>query len=168
MPALTGNQYAAGNAGGRPSKYNSDYAAQAYRLCLLGQTDAGLAFFFGVDERTINRWKKQYEEFSISVTRGKTIADAEVALSLYRMATGYTYRTEKLFHHRGLIIRASITVVVPPSVQAAMYWLRMRNPTKWGDRQIRNVDQLSHTRVSRSQAGDIIIQELRKPALSVR
>lgn len=35
-------------AGGRPSKYKPEYAGQAKKLCMLGQTDAEMASFFGV------------------------------------------------------------------------------------------------------------------------
>ncbi len=38
------------------SKYQEDYAEQAYKLCLLGATDNTLADFFEVSEQTINNW----------------------------------------------------------------------------------------------------------------
>ena len=48
---------------GRPSKYKSEYAEQARKLCLLGATDTDMADFFDVDEATINRWKLDFPEF---------------------------------------------------------------------------------------------------------
>ncbi len=139
MPAVKNNQYALGNKGGRPTRYRDEYADQAYRLCMLGQTDAGLAVFFGVDESTINRWKVRHEEFCQSLTRGKTLADAEVAVSLHRRATGYTYTAEKLFIHKGNVIRIPVRMVVIPDAKAAIFWLRSRQASKWGDGQNTNL-----------------------------
>jgi hypothetical protein len=47
---------------------------------VLGFTDEGLANFFGVDERTINRWKIEREEFLSARGRRPINAKAE---SLY-------------------------------------------------------------------------------------
>jgi hypothetical protein len=81
MPARKGNQYANANkGGGRPEKYRPEYAEQARKLCQLGFTDEGLANFFGVDERTINRWKIEREEFLSARGRRPINAKAE---SLY-------------------------------------------------------------------------------------
>lgn len=146
MPALEGNQYAVGNEGGRPSPYKSEYADQAYKLCLLGATDEELADFFEVDERTINRWKDQHEEFCQSLRRGKIVADSEVAASYYKRATGYEY-TETTFEKVDSKLTLEITpdemivqdaykkkIVVkqlPPEPGAALNWLKNRQPKKW-------------------------------------
>ena len=76
---------------GRPSLYKEEYNDQAYKLCLLGATDKELADFFDVVEDTINKWKKRYENFSVSIKRGKTIADSNVADKLYQRALGYSH-----------------------------------------------------------------------------
>ncbi|WP_276308161.1 hypothetical protein [Methylomonas sp. Kb3] len=41
-----------------------------------------------MSEKTINTWKKQAPEFADSLKRGKTLADAQVANSLFHRATG--------------------------------------------------------------------------------
>lgn len=150
MAAPEGNQYAAGNDGGRPSKYKKEYADQAFKLCLLGHTDEELADFFEVDERTVNNWKQDYEEFFQSVIRGKAIADAEVAYGLFRRATGYEYN-EVTFEKNGdkLTLEVTpdgeltsneaykkkiVTKMLPPDPGAAMNWLKNRQKTKWRDR----------------------------------
>jgi hypothetical protein len=51
------------NKGGRPTKYEHEYADQAKKLCFLGFIDRELAGFFEVEESTINKWKKDYPEF---------------------------------------------------------------------------------------------------------
>ena len=63
-PDMIGNKYAVGNkGGGRPTLFKEEYLEQAYKLCLLGATDADLADFFGVDEDTINLWKRTHKDF---------------------------------------------------------------------------------------------------------
>ena len=122
-------------AGGRPSEYRPEYADEARKLCLLGYTDKDLAGHFGVSKTTINSWKKQFPEFLASLRSGKDLADAEVAESLYKRATGYTYDSEKIFQYEGQIIRAPFTAVVLPDVGAAMSWLKNRQPSTWRDKQ---------------------------------
>jgi hypothetical protein len=53
---------------GRPSKYRSEYAEQAYKLCLLGVNDEGLAFFFGVTLEDIAIWAWDQKEFFDAIT----------------------------------------------------------------------------------------------------
>jgi len=86
---------------GRPSKYKPEYAEQAYKLCLLGATDAELADFFAVSEQTINAWKGDFPEFLESLTNGKHHADAKVAQALYHRALGYSHPEDKIFQVGG-------------------------------------------------------------------
>jgi hypothetical protein len=120
---------------GRPTLYKEEYNEQAHKLCLLGATDKELADFFKVHEDTINEWKKVHEEFSVSVTRGKIIADAEIANSFYNRAKGFEIDSEKIFQSEGSIIRADTKTYFPPDAGAALNWLKNRQPAKWRDRQ---------------------------------
>ncbi len=140
-------------AAGRPTKYNSDFAEQAKKLCLMGLTDKELAKFFGVQVSTINNWKIDHPEFLESVNAGKTLADAEVASSFHRRALGYRYEEvtyEKIDIGEGFAVPggdsdSSITsevykkkVVVKeiaPDAGAALNWLKNRQPGKWRDKQ---------------------------------
>lgn len=124
---------------GRPSKYRPEYAEQAHKLCLLGATDAELADFFDVSEKTINTWKSAQPEFLQSITRGKMMADAEVAEKLYERACGYSHQAVKMFHAGGQVISEDYTEHYPPDTQAASLWLRNRQPSKWRDKQEREV-----------------------------
>lgn len=119
---------------GRPTAYNIDYNDQAHKLCLLGATDAELADFFNVNIDTIYEWKKVYQDFSEAVTRGKIIADAEVANSFYNRAKGYDLPSEKVFQYEGGIIRADTTTHYPADPGAALNWLKNRQPDKWRDK----------------------------------
>lgn len=52
----------------RPTKYKAEFAEQSKRLCLLGLTDNGLAFFFGVDISDIALWAWDHKEFFDAIT----------------------------------------------------------------------------------------------------
>jgi transposase len=72
MPEPTGNQHIKGNKRGRPSKYKSEFAQIAEKLCAkCGLTDAQLADWFEVSLRTINDWKLRYPEFAQALRAGK-------------------------------------------------------------------------------------------------
>lgn len=58
----------------RPTKYKKEYDEQVRKLCLLGAIDTEIADLFGVDERTINRWKVDYPGFCQSIKEGKIMA----------------------------------------------------------------------------------------------
>lgn len=122
---------------GRPSKYKPEFGEQAHKLCLLGATDAQMADFFGVDERTINNWKESEPEFLQSITRGKLLADAAMASSLYHRGLGYSHDAVKIFMPAGADapVYAPYTEHYPPDTPAASLWLRNRQPGLWRDKQ---------------------------------
>lgn len=126
---------------GRPTDYRPEYAEQAAKLCALGATDFELADFFGVDTRSIYRWRNQHDDFCQAVTCGKEKADERVARALYNRAVGYTFESEKIQVMRdGSIVRAPMLEHVAPDPAAAMNWLKNRQPDKWRDKQ-----EVSHT-----------------------
>lgn len=120
--------------GGRPSAFKPEYAEQAYNYALLGAIDAQLAEFFCVAESTINLWKKKHPEFANALTRGKTMADAQVAGSLFKRATGYSHPETHLNCYEGEIILTEVTKHYPPDTTACIFWLKNRQPDKWRDK----------------------------------
>jgi hypothetical protein len=122
-------------ARGRPIKYKKEYAELAYKFALLGLSDKKMAEFFGVSEKKFHDWKIEHPQFLQSLTRGKEIADAEVAKSLYQRAMGYSHPEEKVFQHNGEIIRAETVKHYPPDTGAATLWLKNRQPKIWRDKQ---------------------------------
>ena len=119
---------------GRPTDYKPEYANQARKLCALGATDVELADFFCVSDRTIYRWAARHNEFCQALKVGKAIADERVERSLYHKAVGYSFDGEKIFHHKGRIVRAKTREHVPPSDTAAIFWLKNRRPENWRDK----------------------------------
>ena len=117
----------------RPSKYKEEYTEQAYKLCLLGATDKDLADFFGTSEQTINSWKKNQPEFLESIKKGKKIADANVAESLYKRACGYSHPEDKIFNDNGEPLIVPTVKHYPPDTGAAFIWLK--NRAGWRDKQ---------------------------------
>lgn len=119
---------------GRPTLYLVAYAEQARRLALLGLTDAEMAAFFGVDERTINRWKQAHPDFCQSIKDGKADADAKVAEALYKRAVGYSYPDTHISNYQGTITVTPITKHYPPDSTSMIFWLKNRQRDKWRDR----------------------------------
>lgn len=134
MAAKKGNKYAKGNDGGRPTDYKTEYVEQAYKLCLLGATDAEMADFFGVTEQTINNWKNEHKEFFESITRGKLFADANIADRLYQRAMGYEHEEDKIFQFQGAPVIVPTKKIYPPDTEAAKFWLKNRQKDKWRDK----------------------------------
>jgi len=122
--------------GGRPTKYKEEYVDLAYKFCLLGADDKDLAKMFGVQESTINNWKKEHPEFMESIKRGKEIADATIAQKLYHRAKGYEHKDTQFATFQGQITdQVEYIKHYPPDTTAAIFWLKNRQPKKWRDRQ---------------------------------
>lgn len=110
---------------GRPTLYRPEYDAQAMKLCELGATDADLAEFFDVSERTINEWRVRNESFAVASRVGKLHADERVKVSFFKIANGYEY-DEEFITKDGR--KETKRVVVPPNPTAIVKWLSARTP----------------------------------------
>lgn len=139
MPALEGEVIPAGlpvPGPGRDSKYRTEFNEQARKLCLLGAIDEELADFFGVCVATLNNWKAQYPAFLASINAGKIVADAEVADSMYRRATGEQVIVERAVKKSdGEYHILSLKQFVPGDVAAQRLWLLNRRKGNWRDKQ---------------------------------
>lgn len=124
--------------GGRPPRYQAEFAEQGRNYCLLGATDEELALWFGVAERTINRWKADHPEFRQALKEGKAIADAAVARGLYERAKGFTLTMKvpvklKVAKDVEKVELVEIARDVPPDTTAGIYWLKNRRRENWRD-----------------------------------
>lgn len=147
MAAETGNKYAEGNDGGRPTSYKPEYNEQAYKLCLLGATDEDLANFFDVCEKTINNWKEDHEEFLQSIRAGKTKADIIIAENLYKSAQDkkitreVPFKVKKVYWEEGKrceqeeVVLIEVSETVPADFRSMQFWLNNRQRSKWSTKQ---------------------------------
>lgn len=121
-------------AGGRPTKFKIEYIEQARNYSYLGATDDQMAQFFGIDVRTLHRWKKDHDGFCHALKEGKEIADAKVAKSLFERATGYEHKEDKIFNNNGQPLIVPTTKHYPPDATAMIFWLKNRQPELWRDK----------------------------------
>ena len=121
---------------GRDSAYSPEMNDAARKLALLGLNDEELAAFFGVHVSTYYRWKKEFPAFHEAVNAGKVIADANVAESLYKRATGEFVVVEKMHVNKmtGEATAVKLTQYVPGEASAAMNWLKNRRRQDWQDK----------------------------------
>ncbi len=115
---------------GRPTSYKPEYPDEAYKHCLAGATDEELCQIFDVARSTLCEWKLRYPEFADAIRRGKAPANAEVAYSLFKQATGYE-RDEEVATNAGLV---KIKRYYQPTPTASMFWLKNRMPEQWRER----------------------------------
>jgi hypothetical protein len=136
-----------GHKKGRPTKYQSEYCEQAFKLCLLGAIDIELADFFNVPESTLNNWKLGHPEFLESLKEGKLQADANVCKRLYERAMGYEHDDEEIKvvsrgnNEGSEIVRVQIRKYYPPDTTACIFWLKNRQISKWRETQTHDVGE---------------------------
>lgn len=128
------------NKGGHPTDFRKRYCEQARKLCLLAYTDKDLAAFFEVSESTINNWKIAHPMFLESIKKGKDIADADVADSLYNRAIGYSHKEDKIFIDNGEPVIVPTIKHYAPDPTAIIFWLKNRQPAKFRDRKEIDID----------------------------
>lgn len=149
-------------ARGRPTKYKTEYAELAYKYCLLGATDEQMAEFFEVAIGTIYNWKNDHPDFLNATKKGKQVADATVAESLFKKATGFEHEAVKIFNDQGEPLIVPYTERFAPDTAAMIFWLKNRQPKLWRDKQ--EVD-LSSTDGSMSPRGlDDYYADVAKPS----
>lgn len=117
------------------SPFKIEYIIQARNLAKLGATNRDIADFFGVSERTINRWVLKYPDFANAVKIGKAAADNRVEASLYQRAVGYSYDCQKVLMVSGKPEVVEFVEHLPPDITACSFWLRNRRPKQWREKQ---------------------------------
>jgi hypothetical protein len=148
------------NPVGRPTKYKDEYNEQVEKLCKLGATDKEIADFFDVDESTINNWKSTYPEFLVSIKKGKDLADANVADSLYKRATGYQHEDTYFSNFQGMVSATPYTKHYPPDPTSMIFWLKNRRKAQWRDSQ--NIDLTSKDKELNNNLSHLSFEDLIK------
>ena len=118
----------------RPTKFKEEYVTQAEKLCRLGATDMEVADFFGVEVRTLYRWKADNEAFCQALKAGKDVADERVERSLYARANGYEHEEVDIRVVDHAIVQTPIRKYYPPDTTACIFWLKNRKAAEWRDK----------------------------------
>ena len=121
---------------GRTSDYDPSMNDQARKLALLGLTNDEMAGFFGVHVSTFYRWQADNPAFREAVNEGKVIADANVADSFYKRATGEHVQLEKVVKNTQTGEHSVIKYMtfIPGDAGAALNWLKNRRRGNWQDK----------------------------------
>ena len=144
--------------------YQSAFAEQAAELCRLGATDRELAEHFEIEISTFYRWRNKHPDFAEAVIAGKEHADNRVGRGLYRRAVGCEVEAVKIFKHAGDAepVRAVYRHEFPPDTNAALQWLRVRQPKKWIVREVKDENPTPSQLIERALAR-IAEREAAKP-----
>ena len=132
MPAPKGNRYAKGNKGGRPSKYKSEYAETAQKLCAMGGfTDLQLAKWFEVNVDTIYQWKLKHPEFADALKVGKAETDDLIERATVAHIAGYYVTVDEMDRFGNV---KQMQKWIPGNPHAGMKWLAARRPEQYRER----------------------------------
>jgi transposase-like protein len=117
---------------GRPTRYRPEFARRARSYCRLGAEIQDLAGFFSVSTATLYRWLDRYPEFGLAVAMGQGERAGLLPPSMFKRATGYIYRAERIFRPNSSNPQAAdYDYPVHSNVAVALRWLRIRQPDKW-------------------------------------
>lgn len=126
----------ASNPVGRPTKFKPVFLSMVTKLCLLGDTNIGVAKALGISEATFKNYMRDYPEFLASVKRGREDAAAAMANSLYHRGLGYSHPEEVVQYDARLQqwTRTKTRKHYPPDATSMIYWLKNRYPDLWNER----------------------------------
>lgn len=144
---------------GRPTKFDEKYCEICRKLALLGLTDAEMIDVLEIASSTFYLWKNEHPHFSEAINKGKHLADAEVAASLYERATGYSHKETDIKVIEGKIVKTEVTKHYPPDTAAGIIWLKNRDQKRWKDKQAQPGDLppvIITTTVSPEEAKEIL------------
>lgn len=119
---------------GPKSGFNQKVQEAFVRLTKEGKTLEEVADVLGVTSRTLTNWMGKHQELFLAVRESRQMADELVEASLYQRALGYSHPETKFFCHEGAVITEDTTKHYPPDTQAAVFWLRNRQPTRWKEK----------------------------------
>lgn len=105
-----------------------------------GLTDEQIANNIGISRTTLYDWKKNYEDISNALKKGKEVVDIEVENTLLKKALGYEYKEKMAFKKKNTdgsesIEIREVTRYAHPDTTSIIFWLKNRKPAEWRDRQ---------------------------------
>ena len=133
---------------GRPPKFNEAMGTKIIELVSQGVPNEEIADLIGVHRNTLFMWTQNNIDLKVALKQAAQFADELVEASLFRRACGYSHPAEKHFLDKQLVtdeetgqkyLRSNVitheyTEHYPPSEQAAMFWLRNRQPERWKEK----------------------------------
>jgi hypothetical protein len=119
---------------GPKSGFNEQLRETFIRLAGEGKTMPQIAEVCGVSPRTLTNWMGAHPDLLLAVREARQLADELVEASLYAKAVGYAHPETKVSVYEGVPITVDVQKHYPPDTQAAMFWLRNRQPDKWREK----------------------------------
>jgi hypothetical protein len=101
---------------------------------------AQIARRIGVPMDQYRQWTRQYPDFAAAVAEGQRTADFEIVQALHKSAAGYESETVEVTvtedGKKTVIktVKKKRRCHQPPSVRAAIYWLKNRMSDQWRDK----------------------------------
>lgn len=119
-----------------PHAFLPNLLDQVKAIAMQGLGDDEMAALFGIPQDQFAKWKDFYPSFAKAIEAGRTQADAEVVVALFKSAVGYSHLEEKVFYdsNDGSIIRADTTRHYAPNLPSIKLWLTNRKKDQWKDR----------------------------------
>lgn len=120
---------------GRKSPFNEKIQATIIRLVEAGKTEEEIAEIIGVCKTTLTNWKGKHQDLLFAVREARQAADSLVESALFGRAVGCKVpETKVIVTKLGDVIREDVDRYYPPDTQAAMFWLRNRQPERWKEK----------------------------------
>lgn len=100
-----------------------------------GLIEEQIAHNLGISVSTLAVYKKEHQEFSGAIKRGKEVVDIEVENALNKRALGYSYvEVKTTTNSEGIRTTSETTKEVAGDTTAQIFWLKNRKPKEWRDR----------------------------------
>lgn len=100
-----------------------------------GLTDEQIANNMGISRSTLFEWRKNNQDISNALKKGKEVVDIEVENALLKRALGYTITLkEQKVDKDGCIHDLQKDVHIPGDTTAQIFWLKNRKPKIWRDK----------------------------------
>lgn len=113
-----------------------------------GLTDEQIANNMGISRSTLFEWRKNNQDISNALKKGKEVVDIEVENALYKKALGYNVLLKKTFKLKRIeynddgkkvkeyeeLVDGYDEAHIPADTTAQIFWLKNRNPRKWRDK----------------------------------
>lgn len=100
-----------------------------------GLTDEQIANNIGISRSTLFEWRKNNQDISNALKKGKEVIDIEVENALLKRALGYTITLkEQKVDKDGCIHDLQKDVHIPADTTAQIFWLKNRRKQQWRDK----------------------------------